>query len=158
MIKIVAPIFFLALVVFSCDDKEAKPDNFFSAEKNGLPWNGRADMAYDQNFSGDTLIIWGLGADETLAMMIRFTGTGHYPIQKYQGTFYTTLGGDVLTSIYQTDDGNYTGALRITRYDEAEKIIEGNFEVSLKQTESHPPSGVEVVSFTRGQFRGKIRN
>lgn len=158
MRKILAAII-LAVVIFSCDDNDTtSSDNFISAQKNNVTWNGRTEMMFDLNNNADTLIILGIGTEETLVMMIKFTGTGYYPIQKYQGSYYTTLGGDVLTSEYKTDDGNYSGAVRITRYDEADKTVEGNFNVNLKQMRSNPQNGIDAVSFTKGQFRGKIKN
>jgi hypothetical protein len=147
----------LAVVVFSCDDNETTlPDNFISAEKNDVAWTGRTEISYGQ-YSGDTLAILGIGTEEVLAMKIKFAGTGDYLLKKHQGAYSTTLGGDVLTSLYETDDGSYVGAVKITRYDEDEKIMEGNFEVSLKQIRSNPQNGIDVMTFTRGQFKGKIR-
>lgn len=148
----------LAIVAFSCDnDNETTPDDFIYAEKNGVAWEGRTEMTFDQNNNGDTLIILGIGTEETLVMKIKFTGAGHYSLQEQQGVYYTTIGGDVLTSIYQTDDGNYIGGVKITRYDKDEKIIEGNFGVVLKQIRSNPENGIPAVTFIGGRFKGKIR-
>ena len=146
-----------ALILFSCDDDKdtASSDDVIKAEKNGMSWEGHASANFSQ-YAGDTLFIFGQGAEEVLVMKIKFTGTGNYSLGKNQGNYYTTIGGDVLTSEYKTDGGTYTGGVKITRYDEVEEIIEGNFIVSLKQIRSNPQNGIDAVSFTRGQFKTKI--
>lgn len=155
MRKIVAVIM-LAIVVFSCDDNDTTlPDDFIRAEKNTISWEGSASANFSQ-YTGDTLFIFGRGLEEALMMKIKFAGTGYYSLGKKQGYYYTTIGGDVVTSEYKTDGGAYTGAVKITRYDETEEIIEGNFEVSLKQVRSNPQNGIDAVSFVRGRFKGKI--
>ena len=148
----------LAIVAFSCDDdNETTPDDFIVARKNGVTWEGHTEMVFDQNNNSDTLYIFGIGIDETLVMRIKFEGLGNYSLEKSHGTYYTTLGGDVLTSEYQTEGGNYIGGVKITRYDKDARIVEGNFGVVLKQKRGNPDSSTQSVVFTLGRFRGKIK-
>lgn len=148
----------LAIVAFSCDDDNGTtPDDFMFAEKNSVAWEGRTEMVFDQHNNSDTLYIFGTGTEETLVMRIKFEGIGNYALERSQGTYYTTLGGDVLTSEYQTEGGDYIGGVKITRYDRDERIVEGNFGVVLKQKRSNPENGIPSVVFTMGRFKGKIR-
>jgi hypothetical protein len=149
--------------MFSCDDckdadcKEVLPLNSISARKNGMNWSGTTEIGFSYQMSSDTLFIFGLATEEVLLMKIRFNGAGTYPLLKNQGIYYTTIGGDVLTSEYKTDGISNTSALEITDYHEDEKTIEGRFDLTLKKIRSNPENAIDTITFVLGKFRGEIK-
>jgi hypothetical protein len=152
----ILPAIILLFIVFSCsDDKEAGIKNTIAAEKDSDTWAGRTEM--NLNAVPDTLVILGIAKEEVLVMKIRFNGIGTYPLLKNQAIYYTTVGGDVLTSEYKSDAGNHVGELIITGYDENNKVIQGTFQINLKKVWSNPENNITAVTFSKGLFNGKVK-
>lgn len=152
----------LAAGLLSCqDDNQAKPqlaDNMFSAQRNGKNWGGITEIRVDENT--DSLTFLGIGNqpnDEVVVMKIKFQGLGHYTLIKNQALYYSTVGGDVITSEYKLAP-NAIGQLTISKYDVEEELIEGNFKLLLNKKWSYLEDNVDVLNLSDGCFRGKIAN
>ena len=152
----------LVLIVASCHEDNklglTSTDNSVLAKRNNVDWAGTTEIHL--NHVTDTLTFMGIASrpnDEVIVMKIKFNGIGSYSLIKDQGYYYSTVGGDVLTSEYKLAP-NIAGQLIISKYDPIEKLIEGNFKMSLKKQRSNPPNNVDIYNFTQGLFKGKIDN
>ena len=149
----------LIIAMASCqEDKAGLTDNSFSVSRNFFPWLGAAEIHVDN--TNDTLTFLGVGAsanDDVILLKIKFNGPGTYALAKNQAHYYSTVGGDVLTSNYELAP-NDVGEFVISKYDPAGKLLEGSFKVSLKKTWSYGGNGADILNFTDGHFKGKIEN
>lgn len=153
----------LLVMVVSCSYKDVSPqlvsvENSFSVKRNNLDWTGTTEIHLDN--VTDTLTFFGIANrpnDHVIVMKIKFTGTGSYSLSNNQGRYYSTVGGDVLTSEYKFVP-NTMGQFVVTKYLQAEKIIEGSFEMSLKKIWSNPENNIDTYNFTQGTFKGKFYN
>jgi hypothetical protein len=72
-----------------------------TALRNGIEWKGTTELNFDE--ATDTLTILCIGYrpnDQVITMRIRLAESGTYTLSKKQGSFYTTVGGDAITSVY----------------------------------------------------------
>lgn len=147
--------FFLISIMISCHEGELT-HNYVSAKRNSLGWIGYPEIRIDN--ATDTLTFLGIANrpnDEVIVIKIKFEGIGSYTLTKDQGYYYTTVGGDVLTSEYRLSP-NTVGQIVISKYEETTRSIEGSFEMSLKKERSNPANNIDIFNFTDGSFRGKI--
>lgn len=148
----------IAIAFLSCSYKDtAPPENSFMAKRNDLHWSGTTEIAFYHADTLQVLCIANQPNDEVLLMKIKFNGTGSYTLTNNQAYYYSTIGGDVTSSEYKLAP-NTTGQLIISKYNSAEKIIDGTFEVTLKKVRSNPENNIDTYNFTAGTFRGKILN
>jgi len=156
--KQVVSLILVLVVAVSCSENESAPgENFVSVKRNGQTWTGAARIYLDD--TKDTLVIEGISDPantEVVGMRIKFNGIGTYPLEKQQGYYYTTIGGDVLTTTYKLNPAA-SGVLVISDYNPKKKHIEGIFEMSVKQDWSYMENPADVLNFTDGLFQGKIR-
>lgn len=129
------------------------PCDYLMTNKNGEQWTVHATSSFSSE--GDTLYIHGHGHEESLGFKFFFTGTGTYELEpkgndsyfRDNAYYYTTVGGDVIMSYYGLAE---KGTFKIVEYIESEKVIKGNFELSLKKYSAH--SGPDTLKFYHGTF------
>jgi hypothetical protein len=160
MKKIAIVLLVLTLVACEDNDKEnpTAGGEFVWAKRNNVTWSGAADISIDH--ASDTMTIFGVADrpnDEVLMMRIKFNGVGTYPLVKNQARYYSTVGGDIVVSEYRLAS-DVAGSLMVLDYDAATKIIQGQFDVQLKKRISVPENNIETFSFTKGVFKGTVRN
>ncbi|MGY5850789.1 DUF6252 family protein [Salegentibacter sp. F14] len=151
-------IILLSLGIFSCskDDDINEKSDFISATINEEDWHGGAPEVYlDQET--DTLTILGSGDEQVIVIKIKLKEEGTYDLSDSQGSYYTTVGGDVLTSLYKLDPES-DSQLTITEYNSERNTIKGNFTLTMLQEYSNPESEIDILNFTSGKFRGTIIN
>jgi len=152
-VSILVSILFLILGIISCDtNNELEPD-FISAKINEENWNGFPEI--NINNVNDTLTLLGVGNEKVIAFKIKYSGEGVYNLTGTQANYYTTIGGDVITSVYTLGEST-SSQITITEYNSEQNIIKGNFEISLLKAWSNPENNTNSLSFTRGQFKGTI--
>ena len=155
VIKIIL-IMILCVVGVACDDDNNQPPELIEgtmvAWKNGDRWTGTVQLHLDQH--NNTLTLFGAGGEEYVRLSIEFDGMGTYTIGRGQGEYYTTVGGDAVTSAYGTDAP--AGQITISAYDQEKQALEGTFQVSLRHRWSNPENNIGKVSFTNGRFKGTI--
>lgn len=147
---------FLLLSCYQKDDLKLE-DNFVIADRNGVLWHGRSQIQIDE--ATDSLIILGVANEpnsEVLVMKTAFHGIGTYTLDRSDGYFYQTIGGDVLVSEYKPG-ADIPGKLTITEYDSALKTLSGSFEMYLAKVRSNPGNNIDHFQFTDGHFHGIIR-
>jgi hypothetical protein len=153
--------FLLVSLIISChqsDNTSQLLDNHVSAKRNNVNWIGSTEIRLDS--VTDTLTFLGIANrpnDEVIVIKIKFTGAGSYSLTKSQGYYYSTVGGDVLTSEYGLAQ-NTGSQMIISKYDQSRRSIEGSFEMSLKKKRSNPENNIDTYNFTQGSFKGKISN
>ncbi|MCF0058606.1 DUF6252 family protein [Dyadobacter sp. CY356] len=155
-------ILMLALGFFACknekDKESVNPESSsFSAEKNNEKWTGGTSLQL-KSADSDTVSFFFVANhpnDEVLVINVKFDGMGVYPLNRNQAFYYTTIGGDVISSRYAMSSED-TGRLVITKYDTIHKEIEGNFEISLKKQSANPENNVDVLKFTNSSFKLKL--
>lgn len=150
--------------LFSCQ-KENTPeprlsDYRFTTEWNnsGVEWRGIPEIRLDN--VTDTLTILGIANrpnDEVIGMKIKFQGVGTYTLTRNQAYYYSTVGGDVLTSEYKLVP-DATSQLIITAYDAEKKLVEGTFNLSLQKKWSSNVNFAEELQLTNGKFKGKVKD
>jgi len=152
----------LALGIFSCQDTDqAEPqlaENTFSVQRNNVKWSGVPEIRLDAET--DSLTFLGISNapnDEVIVMKIKFQGLGQYTLIKNQAYYYSTVGGDVLTSKYKLAP-NSIGQLIVSKYDKDKKSIEGTFDIMLKNDWSYSENTIDTLNLTDGNFKGKIED
>jgi len=149
------PIYVLLLFwLISCSDPDNDPIvSKIEATKNGDEWKGRTEIHFD--VETDTLMILGIAneSEEFIVMKIKFVGTGNYTLNSNQALYYSTIGGDVLTSEYKIDSDGF-GEIEVLAYDPDSDAISGHFEIKLKKDRSVFEDAVEYLHFTNGSFSG----
>lgn len=152
------PLLFLlfTFVLLSCskDDDNTEPD-FISATINEENWSGDPEVSLNQE--NDTLTLLGAGDEQVVVFKIKFKEEGTYNLSDAQANYYTTIGGDVITSFY-TLDPESTSQLTITEYHSESNTIKGNYELNLIQDWSNPETEIDLLNFTDGEFKGTIVN
>lgn len=150
----------LTFSAFACQhETEVMPritEEFVSARKNDVAWNGLPEIHL--NSATDTLTFLAIANqpnDEVLFMKLRFDGAGVYELTGNQAYYYTTVGGDVLTSEYKLVSG-VAGILYVENYNAAEHLLEGSFRLTLAKERSNPENDTPTLHFTDGSFRGYI--
>lgn len=143
--------------IFSCnnDDDNTIQQNFISSIINQQNWDGTPEISFSS--IDDTLRLLGHGNEQVINFKMKFNGVGNYILKGNQATYYTTIGGDVITSFYKLES-NSTASLNITRYDANQNILEGNFELLLKKEWSNPENNIDSLIFENGKFKGQISN
>jgi hypothetical protein len=147
--------FLILSLMISCREEELT-GNYVFAKRNDLAWIGYSEIHIDH--ATDSLILWGISNQpntEVIVIKIKFEGTGSYALTNRQGYYYSTIGGDVVTSEYKLPP-NATGQVVISKYEQTRGFIEGSFEMSLKKERSNPDSGIDIYKFTKGIFKGEI--
>lgn len=144
----------LSLGILSCntDDNLDEP-NFISAKINQENWSGVPEISIDQ--VNDTLTLLGHGDEKVIFFKIKFKGEGVYSLSGTQAGFYTTVGGDVITSLY-TLDASSSAQITVTEYNAEQNMIKGSFELSFLQDWSNPENNISQKSFTNGRFKGNV--
>nr|WP_298793842.1 DUF6252 family protein [uncultured Allomuricauda sp.] len=145
---------FLGIVSCSKDDNQIEAD-FIVAKINSENWKGIPEV--NLNAVNDTLILLGVGNEEVVVFKIKFNGKGVYNLSGTQSSYYTTVGGDVITSLYILED-DLTSHIIISDYSPEQNVIRGNFKISLLQDWSNPENNINSLSFTQGEFKGTINN
>lgn len=143
----------ILILLVSCDDDDEIQGDFVAAKLNGASWRGTPEI--NHNPANDTLTFLGVGKEQVVVFKIRFDGTGEYNLTQRQAGYYTTVGGDVITSEYVLA-GDKPSKVIITQYDSEENTLEGNFNISLVKEWSNPEGAAETLVFTDGKFRGVV--
>lgn len=148
------------IAFFSCKpDKENNPeptDSYFTSRRNNENWKGKTSI---QTYN-DSLFVFHTANEpntEVLLLKIKYDGLKTYTLQNGQALYYTTVGGDVLTSQYVLAPAE-TGTLTITKYDAGQKVLEGSFNLELIKQRSNPENNIDKLQFTNGAFKGKLLN
>jgi hypothetical protein len=141
--------------IFSCsNDDDLGKEEYISSTINQEKWNGGdPEISLDQE--NDSLTLLGFGNDQAIYFKIKFKGEGVYNLSGSQASYYTTVGGDVMTSLYILDPGS-SSEITITDYDPEQKIVTGTFAVNLLQEWSNPENDINSLTLTDGEFRGSI--
>lgn len=143
----------LILGIISCNNVDQLESDFISAEINKKNWNGIPEISV--NNVNDTLTLLGSGNEQVIFFKIKYNGEGVYDLSGSQANYYTTVGGDVITSLYTLDE-NTSSQITITEHNLEQKILKGNFQISLLQKWSNPENNVNLLSFTNGRFKVTI--
>ena len=177
-------ILFGAVLLASCglfgsEEEEGVEESFgyFTALLNGEPWRGeaRGDINEENRFTiaasiEDSFSYW----NENLSFSLYFEGEGTYPLTRhggddFYGGFYKESDGDAGLAGYHPTESE-ANRMTITRFDSAEAVVEGTFEVTLvvdpgdREPEPLPP-GVpapmarrrpDTLRFTGGTFHVEI--
>lgn len=141
--------------IISCEnDDDIEKTDYITASINNKNWEGTPEIYIDTN---DSLTLLGYGNEQHIFIKLKFKGEGTYNLENSRTNYYTTIGGDVITSNY-VFDANSTSQLKITNYDPELNILKGEFEVSLLKEWSNPENDIEKTIFKNGKFRGAIRD
>ena len=133
-------------------------DTFVAALKDGQPWREGGAAVFER--STGTWTVLGHQVPFTIhtpeALTLRFTHLRERPLTAstpLSAEWHALVGGDGVTDSYTT--GADTLAIRITRLDTAQKIIEGTFTATLRR-DAHwlkPGEPMRFMHFTQGSFR-----
>ncbi len=151
---ILVSLLFLSFGIVSCDNDDNQDEpNFILSKINEVNWNGVPEI--NINHVNDTLTLLGSGNEQVVVFKIKFNGEGVYNLSGTQANYYTTIGGDVITSLYTLGTSS-SSQITITEYNSEQNIVKGNFELSLLKEWSNPENNENSLSFTNGQFKGNI--
>ncbi|RYY34915.1 MAG: hypothetical protein EOP46_11810 [Sphingobacteriaceae bacterium] len=147
----------LAAIALSACRKENKiccdvPEHdFILANIKDTTWTAELQTTYYR----DSLNLWAQHGEEHLFFRLKFNGLGKYPLKATEGTFFYTVGMDVITGQYITADN--AGEINITLYDKAKNIIEGNFTAQMQLT--YPATAIPEpikMYMQQGKFRVRL--
>lgn len=151
----------LILILFSCEDEDDKKisltTNTFSAEKNNADWSGVIEIS--GHTDTDTVLFFAsanMPNTEVLVMKIKFEGPRTYLLENSQARYYSTVGGDVLTSEYVLAP-NTSGVLEVVEYNKNKSTMKGTFEIRLIKAWSNAENNPDTINFSNGTFEGEIR-
>ncbi|WP_409079786.1 hypothetical protein [Salegentibacter sp.] len=88
---------------------------------------------------------------------MKFKEEGTYDSSGAQAKYYTTVGGDVITSLYKLDPES-NSQLTITEYNSESNTIKGNFTLTMVQEYSNPETEINLLNFTNVKFKVTISN
>lgn len=154
-------IFLLSIFCFLCfqsckkDDHFKKAENAFEVTQNMTRKTGTSELW----LTGDELMLHGVtGApnESVVFMKVKFAGTGKYDLYNDQASYYTTLGGDAITSEYVLDK-DARGELEINSYDPKNNRIEGKFKFTVKKRFSNRENDASLMDFKEGRFKGTVK-
>lgn len=149
-------LLFISFGIISChkEDNSNEPD-FISSTINEVNWHGIPET---DNYEGnDTLTLFGSGNEQVLVFKIKFKGEGDYTLKNSQAEYYTSIGGDVMTSLYSLDESS-TSRITITEYNSELNILKGNFELTLLKEWSNPENNVNKLIFKNGRFKTTLED
>jgi hypothetical protein len=158
--KKIAFITFAFSLLIACRDDKQTPlsDNAISADLNGIGWSAVMSVSFDLN-SSDSLrfqAVTNHPNDEVMNLIIKFQGVGSYELTGQSASYYTTVGGDVLSSEYVLDT-SVPSHFEITEYAADTKTVEGNFKLVFKKKRGQSADS-EILNFKNGKFKGTIKN
>jgi hypothetical protein len=148
---LLAAFVFCFMLTFSCKTDNHNPvdELFIGANKKGTSWLVKyPGTNYTAN--KDTLIMNGVKGEEGISIKIPFHGVGTYQLKEGQALYYTTVGGDVITSQYQPDTTKIN-TLTVTNFNIYTGMVKGDFELNLKKTLGAPALD-NTLSFTNGKL------
>lgn len=146
-------LFVLGGIVSCSEDDNQNEADFIVAKINAENWKGIPEV--NLNSVNDTLTLLGIGNESVVVFKIKFSGKGLYNLSGTQASYYTTVGGDVITSLYILED-DLTSQIVVSDYSPEQNIIRGNFKISLLQDWSNPENDINALGFTAGKFKGTI--
>lgn len=153
--SILVVLLLLFLAIFSCDTHDQLEPDFIAAKINKENWNGVPEI--NMNTINDTLTLLGIGNEQVIVFKIKFNGEGVYNLSGTQANYYTTVGGDAITSLYSLEESP-SSQITITAYNSEKNMIKGSFELLLLKKWSNPENNNELLRFTRGRFKGTFSN
>jgi hypothetical protein len=151
----------VALLSSACKKKDCcnfpvAPD-FILAQKNNIKWE--ADPS-GSNILGDTITVAAkssiTGEEEQIGFKIVFDGIGYYTLKANENYYHITKTG-ALSGGY-TPDPTHLSSVTIISYNQADKILQGFFELRfLKVSDIPPGSHPDKISFSEGKFKVKLK-
>jgi hypothetical protein len=156
MVAIAAALLFSACKKKDCCNFPVTPD-FILAQKNNIKWE--ADPS-GSNIQGDTITVAAssniAGQEEEVGFKIVFDGIGYYTLKANENYYRITKSG-TLSGKY-TPDPTHLSSVTIISYNQADKILQGFFELRfLKMSDNPPGSHPDKVSFSEGKFKVKLK-
>ena len=165
--RVVRPCWYWSLLLaalLSCSESERPTlDLPFTGQWAGSPWVGDASaVLVDRETGPDTLYIFGSrprgqpqNSFETVFLRFVPNGPGTYPLQAGQASLMRLLGGDVVSSVYQTTS-SATGSVTLSTYSGPGGLVEGTFAFEAQTTSPSAAYGPQA-RFEEGQFRAVVR-
>jgi hypothetical protein len=156
MLTIAVMLLFSACKKKDCCNFPVAPD-FMLAQKNDIKWE--ADPS-GSSLSGDTITISGKtntgGEEEQVGFKIVFDGVGYYTLKANEKFYRITKNGTLLFE-YKPDP-THLSSVTIISYNQADKILQGFFElrflkINANPSENHP----DKVFFGGGKFKVKLK-
>jgi hypothetical protein len=142
---------FVLMCFARCSDDspaDAKDEFKMTLKMNGDDWEAPASIIFMPS-GGDTVQLVGFkDIDHYLRIQFKLTGKGTFEIDEEHSSYLVLIGGDVVEEEYH---GGPPASIVITKYDAAEKVVEGTFEITLDER-----SGGDDLHLTQGKFRAKI--
>lgn len=153
-------IVFTALVLAGCSKGrrvccDLPEDNsiFMSATRADSVW--RANFV-ETRLLHDSLYIFGTKGDEHIRIIIKPTSIGKYYVTPRNGTYYITVGGDVMGAEYPAAADTLNQVI-ITGYDQKKGLIQGDFNIRFVKSGRYAGTPyVNEALFSRGKFRAEL--
>lgn len=129
---------------------------YFEVKKNDHLWQGRAELSFAQHAAERELVILGVRdgqhgyALDVIGLRIQFQGEGVYALAAGKGFYYTTIGGDVVASAYESFEPS-TDQVVITKYDRRGNAVSGTFHFRARDEN-------ETVTFSSGRFVAVVQD
>lgn len=151
----------VALLFSACKKKDCcnfpVTRDFILAQKNNAQWE--ADPS-GSNILGDTITVSAKstagGEEEQVGFKIVFDGVGYYTL-KANENFYSITKTGALSGKY-TPDPTHLSSVTIISYNQADKILQGFFELRFLKVSDNPPgTHPDKVSFSDGKFKVKLK-
>ncbi|WP_426669081.1 hypothetical protein ACPPVU_23015 [Mucilaginibacter sp. McL0603] len=139
------------MLAFSCKKDNPVHQAFIGANFNNANWIADPTTQFLNN-SRDTLLVKGFhaGGEQNITFKVKFRGVGTYTLKANEGSFYTTMGSDVVTSQYKLDTTKMNN-VHFDQYNAATGVSAGGFELHFIRTSATGSLGT-TLDFTNGQF------
>ncbi len=156
-------LFFVEMLLASCEDKQAKPPIVYPNNTVIVVVNGGVTDAYTHvytpqhvKFSGDTLSIYAAlitgggnacdGGTIALGMEVYARRAGIYTLNNYNQAFTAEFGFCSPNSFAYYTDSIHTGSINITLLDTIRHIVSGTFNFTAEMQQPMRNGGTETIS------------
>ena len=150
----------LAIAVGCADGDEPEGAFVLTGSWAGAPWAGRAEALLVEGAAVDTLYLIGTRSsdtdvpEETIRVLVPFTGRGSYSLEPNAVAFTVLLGGDAVSAEYSGQSPT-AGTVEVDTYDATTGLMSGRLVFDAEAVTDVQPYGPSA-RFASGQFRARL--
>jgi hypothetical protein len=150
----------LAIAAGCSDGNGPERDLVLTGSWAGAPWVGRAEALLVGGAAVDTLYLFGTRSSdtdvpqETIRVLVPFTGSGSYSLESHAVAFTVLIGGDAVSAEYGGQSPT-AGTVEVDTYDATTGLIDGRLVFDAEAMTDVQPYGPSA-RFAGGQFRARV--
>jgi hypothetical protein len=150
----------LAFAAGCSDDNEPEGEFVLTGSWAGAPWVGKSEALLVGRGAVDTLYLFGTRSsdtdvpEETIRVLVPFTGRGSYSLDRNAVAFTVLLGGDAVSAEYSGQSPT-AGTVEVDTYDATTGLVSGSLAFDAEAVTNFQPYGPSA-RFGGGRFRARV--